>query len=206
MNIKRIVEPLCPCFIAWWINRRIKEQNETKQWDDVFGKWEIKITSTGVQSMDWKKMELVEKAVDDFYQLEIKRREIIESKATSLFEAMGFAVALVSVVIMFAEKSPLLMISLLPIANLVLSGICSLNATKIGKFFLPTLESVKDNVELAKEKLMTRLIAEKLADIEMNSPILLIKSNWLFAAYQHFLIGILLIVIFFAIIILGVIL
>jgi len=204
MNIKRIIKPLCSCFIAWSTNRRIKKQIEAKQWEDLFNEWEKRIAPTGAQSMDWKKMKLVEKAVDDLYQSEIKRREIIESKATSLFEAMGFAVALISVAITFAEKSPLLIISLLPIANLILSGICSWNATKIGEFFLPTLQSVKDNLELAKEKLITRPIAEKLADIEINSPILLIKSNWLFAAYQHFLIGILLIAIFFTIIILGI--
>jgi hypothetical protein len=175
-------------------NRRIKRQLKENEWEVLFDKWEKRI--------DVKKVKQVEKTVDDLYQSEIRRKETIESKATSLFEAMGFAVALVSIAVIFADKSPLLIISLLPIANLVLSGICSWHATEIGEFFLPTLESVKENLGLAEEKLMIRSVVEKLVDIEMNSPIMLIKSNWLSAAYQHFLFGILLLIMFFGIIIL----
>lgn len=193
MNIKGIVELLFPCFMAWSTNRKIKKRLVENTWEIIFDKWEKRI--------DAKEMKLFKKTVNDLYQSEIRRKETIESKASSLFEAMGFVVALVSIAVIFADKSSLLIISLLPIANLILSGICSWHATKIGEFFLPTLESVEENLGLTQDKLITRSVAEKLADIEMNSPIILIKSNWLSAAYQHFLYGILLLIMFFAIII-----
>jgi nitrate reductase gamma subunit len=94
---------------------------------------------------------------------------------------------------------------MLPLANFILAGICSWHATKIGEFFLPTIEGLKENLELIDKKQEKESeihwMTEKLVGSEMNCPFILMKSNWLAAAYQHFLLGILLIVIFFAIII-----
>lgn len=193
MKIPRFVKFLFPCLVAWSTNRRIKNQSQQVRWKTLFDKWEKRI--------DVKKIKIVEKIVNDLYQSEIRRKEAIESKATSLFGAVGFAISLVSAAIIFANKTPLLIISLFSIVNFILSGICSWHATKLGEFSLPTLESVEENLGLAEEKMKTYTVVEKLADVEMNFPLILIKSNWLFAAYQHFLFGILLLIGFLAIII-----
>jgi hypothetical protein len=197
MKKTKLIEHLFPFLVAWSTNRRIKEQTKEKKWDTLFNYWKKIINAKETHSF--------EKAVDDLYRSEIQRKEAIESKAASLFEAIGFAVSLVSIAIVFAEKSPLLILSMLPLANFILAGICSWHATKIGEFFLPTIEGLKENLELIDKKQEKESeihwMTEKLVGSEMNCPFILMKSNWLAAAYQHFLLGILLIVIFFAIII-----
>jgi len=197
MKKTKLIEHLFPFLVAWSTNRRIKEQTKEKKWDTLFNYWKKIINAKETHSF--------EKAVDDLYRSEIQRKEAIESKAASLFEAIGFAVSLVSIAIVFAEKSPLLILSMLSLANFILAGICSWHATKIGEFFLPTIEGLKENLELIDKKQEKESeihwMTEKLVGSEMNCPFILMKSNWLAAAYQHFLLGILLIVIFFAIII-----
>jgi len=197
MKKTKLIEHLFPFLVAWSTNRRIKEQTKEKKWDTLFNYWKKIINAKETHSF--------EKAVDDLYRSEIQRKEAIESKAASLFEAIGFAVSLVSIAIVFTEKSPLLILSMLPLANFILAGICSWHATKIGEFFLPTIEGLKENLELIDKKQEKESeihwMTEKLVGSEMNCPFILMKSNWLAAAYQHFLLGILLIVIFFAIII-----
>jgi hydrogenase maturation factor HypF (carbamoyltransferase family) len=195
MKKTKIIEYLLPSLIAWSTNRRIREQAKRNEWNTLFDHWK--------KTINTKKTHSFEKAVDDVYQSEMQRKGTVESKAASMFEAIGFAVSLVSVAVVFAEKNPLLVVAVLPLVNFILAGICSWHATKIGEFFLPTLESIRENLEQVETKQRKHWIIEKLVDTEMNSPFILIKSNWLAAAYQHFLLGILLIIMFFVVIIFG---
>jgi hypothetical protein len=193
MKKTKLIEHLFPFLVAWSTNRRIKEQTKEKKWDTLFNYWK--------KTINVKETHSLEKAVDDLYRSEIQRKETIESKAASLFEAIGFAASLVSIAIVLAEKSSLLILSVLPLVNFILAGICSWHATKIGEFFLPTLEGIRENLELTKTKQekesKIHWMIEKLVSTEMNCPFILIRSNWLAAAYQHFLLGILSLIIFF---------
>lgn len=196
MKLSKLIEYLLPSLVAWFTNRRIREESEKKSWEESSDYWKEIITI--------EKMRYLEKAVNDLYLSETQRKETIESKAASLFEAIGFAVSLVSVAVLFIEKEIASIIFVIPLGNFILAAICSWKATKIGEFFLPTLDGIKENLTLTnKEKNEPRLqwVIEKLVSIEMNCPIILIKSNWLAAAYQHFLLGIVSIILFFGIII-----
>ena len=201
-NMKKIklVGYLLPSIVAWFTNRRIREERGEENWDSLLDYWKQSIAAKEIQSL--------EKVVDDLYASEMQRKDTVESKAASLFEAIGFAISFISIVIVFIERGIALILLLFPMANFVLAGICSWLATRIGEFFLPTLEAIKDNLELAKKKpknkLKTNWIAEKLANTEMNRSLILIKSNWLVAAYQHFMLGILSTVIVFAIVVLSI--
>ena len=193
----RLIECLLPSLVAWFTNRRIREESKKKNWDSLSDYWKQTITAEETHSL--------ENAVDDLYHSEMQRKETIESKAASLFEAIGFAVSLVSIAIILTEKRTVLLLLVFPLGNFILAGICSWHATKIGEFFLLTLEGIKENLKLAKKKPKNESkihrIIEKLVSTEMNCSFILIKSNWLAAAYQHFLLGILSIIIFFVIII-----
>lgn len=192
----RFIKYLLPSLVAWLTNRKIREEFKEKNWDSLSGYWKQTIAAEETHSL--------ENAVNDLYVSEMQRKETIESKAASLFDAIGFAVSLVCVAVLFTEKRTILILLVIPLANFVLVAICSWYATKIGEFFLPTLEGIKEHLKLAKKgsnEPKLHWIIEKLVSAEMNSPFILIKSNWLAAAYQHFLLGILSIIIFFAIII-----
>jgi hypothetical protein len=195
MKIGRLIEYLLPYLVAWFTNRKIGKKFNKKNWESLSDYWKQAITGERIHTL--------EKAVEDLYHSETERRETIESKAASLFEAIGFAVSLVSIAILFAEKRTLLALLLFPLVNFILAGICSWHATKIGEFFLPTLEGIKENIELAKKKQKdnskSHWIIEKLVSTEMNYPFILIKSNWLAAAHQHFMLGMLLVIICFVI-------
>lgn len=197
MKKTRLVEYLLPSLVAWFTNRKIREESKKKNWDGLSDYWKQTVT---------EETHSFENAVDDLYHSEMQRKETIESKAASLFEAIGFAVSLVSIAILFTEKRTVLILLVFPLVNFILAGICSWHATKIGEFFLPTLEGIKENLGLTKRKSENESklhwIIEKLVSTEMNGPFILVKSNWLAAAYQHFMLGILSIIIFFAIIIL----
>lgn len=189
---------LLPYVVAWDANRRIREENKEKNRECLSNYWK--------QTLEAKEVSSLEKIADDVYHSEIQRKEMIESKAASLFEAIAFAVSLVSIAIVFIEKTTALILLLFPLVNFLLTGICSWHATKIGEFFLLTLQGIKEDIESPIEKKPrneseTHWTIEKLVDTEMNSPFILIKSNWLVAAYQHFLLGILSIIPIFVLII-----
>lgn len=193
----KLLKYVLPSLVAWSTNREINRQAKNNDWRRLSESW--------TEIIDVKRISSLSEAVDNLYESEMRRKDTIESKATSLFEAIGFAASLVSIAIVFAERSPILFLSLIPLANLVLSGICSWHAIRLGQFYLPTLEGIKANLESPRIKqdaeLKMRLITEKLVDTEMNTPTILMKSNWFTAALQHFLLGILLISVFFIVII-----
>lgn len=193
----RLIEYLLPSVVAWFTNRTIRERYKKKNWDSLSNYWKQTLTAKEIYSL--------EKIVDDLYHSEMQRKETIESKAASLFEAIGFAASLVSIAIVFIDKRTASIFLVLPMANFILAGICSWHATKIGEYFLPTLEGIKENIKLVKKKPKDepkiQWIIEKLVITEMNSPFILMKSNWLAASYQHFLLGILSTILIFPIII-----
>ena len=196
-KISSLISRLLPYVVAWITNRRIREENKEKNWECLSNYWK--------QTLAAKEVSSLEKIADDVYHSEIRRKETIESKAASLFEAIAFAVSLVSIAIVFIEKTAALILLLFPLVNFILAGICSWHATKIGEFFLLTLQGIKEDIESIGKKpgneSKTHWIIEKLVDTEMNSPLILIKSNWLVAAYQHFLLGILSIIPIFVLIV-----
>lgn len=198
MKKTKLIEYLFPSVIAWFTNRRIREKSKKRDWDDLSNYWKQRLTA--------KEVHCVENAADDLYHSEIQRKETIESKAASLFEAIGFAVSLVAIPILFMEERTALILLVLPMVNFILAGICSWHATKIGEFYLPTLQGIKENIESVKRKPESESkihwTIEKLVSTEMNCPFILMKSNWLAAAHQHFLLGILSVITVFAIIIL----
>jgi uncharacterized membrane protein len=196
MKGSRLVEWFFPSLKAWDTNRKIYEELKKKDVVNLRSDWKRTIgTQVTKTKLD---------AADELFETEIQRKQTIESKAASLFEAIGFAVSLLSIVIAFGDKTSFLLFSLLPLANFVLAGVCSWHATKIGKFYLPTLETMRDNCNTKQEKQSkVNWITEKLANTEMNTLPILMKSNWLSAASQHFLLGIISTIIFLAIVLLS---
>lgn len=183
----RLGERLFPSVVAWLTNRRIREEYDEKEWDSLWDYWK--------RTTNMQKMPFLENAANDLYDLEMQRKETVESKAASLFEAIGFAVSLISIAIVIFEKGTALVLFVFPLINFILAGISSWHATKIGEFSLLTLNGLKEELDLTKEKTgnnsKTHWMIEKLVNTEMNRPLILMKSNWLAAAYQHFLLGIL---------------
>lgn len=192
-----LIKLLLPYVVAWVTNRKIREQNKEKSWEGLSNYWK--------QTLATKEVSSLEKIADDVYHSEIQRKETIESKAASLFEAIAFAVSLVSIAIVFIEKTTALILLLFPLVNFILTGICSWHATKVGVFFSLTLQGIKEDIESIEKKPRNEpkihWTIEKLVDTEMNFPLILTKSNWLVAAHQHFLLGILSIIPIFVIII-----
>jgi hypothetical protein len=196
MKGNRLIEYFFPSMTAWDTNRKIHEELEKKNVANLTNYWKKTIGAHVT--------EIKQHAADDVFETEIQRKQTIESKAASLFEAIGFAVSLVSIVIAFGDKNPFLLFSLLPLVNFVLAGICSWQATKIGKFYLPTLDTMKENCSIKQEKQSKiHWMTEKLVNTEMNTLPILMKSNWLSAASQHFLLGIVSTIIFLAIVLLS---
>jgi len=191
----RLIRYLLPSVVAWVTNRKVREKSKKKDWDVLSNNWKQVVTA--------KEMNSLANIVNDLYYSEMQRKQTIESKASSLFEAIGFAVSLVSIAIVFIAKGTALILLVFPLVNFILAGICSWHATKIGEFFLPTLEGIKEDLKSFEKKSESEIklhcIIEKLVNIEMNCPFILMKSNWLAAGYQHFLLGILSIIIIFVI-------
>lgn len=174
--------------IAWLTNRKIHKTSQktrkviARQWKVILNKVEI---------------DQLKSIINDVYSSEMDRKNTIESKATSLFEGIGFAASLLSIAIVFTGQQSLSLLLFLPMIHFIVAGICSWHVTKVGKYHMVTLPGIKDDLESLQQSTSNyenHWTIEKLTYVEMNTPSLLIKSNWLSAAHQHFLLGLLLII------------
>lgn len=183
---------LFPIFDTWKTNSEITRQHNKIKWNDLYNNHVHQLKTA--QKVDFEKM------ADDLYSFEIQRKETIESKASALFDAIGFALTILSVSGIIFSKNNIAqwILLMLPLLFLILAGICSWKALNIKAFYLinrNTLDMIiKQNPS---KKQGNRIYAiEKSMCAEMNQPLLLKKSNWVSAAQQQFIIGLLFVVVF----------
>jgi hypothetical protein len=191
MKGRAVVEFLLPSIVAWWRNRQLMREYKEKDPSKVAKSWEEKLKEGGTEDL--------QPIVDDVYDTEMQRKDALESKATSLFEGIGFAVSILSIAIVFIGQRLIFVLLLFPVFHFLIAGICSWNATRVAKYhFFTTSQDLENDLALTAGKPLEERrrywIAQKLASTEMNSKLLLVKSNWLSAAYQHFVLGLLFII------------
>jgi len=186
---KRFIEWFFAFIIAFQTNHKISEQSKEDKWGVKYKNWATKIDAE--KNVDFEKL------ANDVYAFELQRKDTIESKASALFDAIGFAVALVSIpsaILINGLGCVQFIFLVLSLFNLVVGGICSLLVTKIGQFHMITvdgiMEEIKNKENLGKSEKENLVTINKIVSTEMNFPLLLKKTNLLSAAQQHFLLGI----------------
>lgn len=197
MKLNQVVRTLFPSILAWWTNREVLKDEE-QSLDEIVKSWEGRLKSVNTASL--------QHVVDDIYNTELHRKETMESKAASLFGAIGFAASILSIFVVFFDTSPVFLSLLLPLLHFIIAGLCSWMVGRVEEYhffstpgtFYGDLEAINDKSEKECKKYW---IAQKLASTKINSKRLLVKSNWLSAAHQHFLLGIVFVIPMLALII-----
>lgn len=191
MNRYEIMETLFPWKVALTENSKIMSDYKKKSWVSTEAAWSKKFNA-----YDGERLHRI---VNDVYDSEFSRKDTIESKATSLFEGFGVIAAVLSIVLVFGQNPVLLVLLLLPIGSLLLGAICAWRATVVGEYnyftTLSTLDADLSKTCTMNENENARYWAiQKIICVEKNSSLLLMKSNWLSAAYYQLLWGLALII------------
>lgn len=153
------------------------------------------------------KMALVEKnydkedvprAIDELYNFEIQRKSTIESKATSLFGSAAIAVSVIALLVTFWEYTPFdkLLISSLAayiIINFILSAVYSFKILQLTMFNCLTTDNLIKFGD--SNRIGIQLILDKFRAIELNYRLILTKSNRLVASENHFMAGVVFLVV-----------
>lgn len=207
----KIIEKVWPPVSVWDINRNLQKEVEKfrENKDNCYSKllqgWFSKIVKKkGVNA------QFIGEKADEVYNAEINRREILERKASSLRNALGLAVALITVVPIIAGRDLGLqswvagvVIILLGVAifHLLSSGYYATLVLKVAPLFITTTESITDVISSAKNARIN-WAAEKLASTEINYKATLIKSNYLSVSQSLFLRGLVILAVgaFFALV------
>lgn len=142
--------------------------------------------------------ELVIAEIERVEESELRRRELLESKASSLLAALGILVSLILLVPAIFERprtvSPYVAISLsilvtIAVLHLLAAVYHAVLVSRVGALYLPSIGSVDALLKAGGDQ--TRYAAaQKYANARMNEPILTIKSNHLSMAQKMFLRGI----------------
>jgi len=191
MRKRTVLEFLFPSIVAYNTNKRLKKESAEINFNKLSSKWERVLAQ--------RKAECLERVVDNLYDAEMRRKEIIESKALSLFEGIAFTVSLLSVALVFIGQRLISVILLLPMFHFIMSALCSWNVSRVAEhYFFTTLNGFEQDLKATSNLVETECkrywMTQKLACTGINNGILITKSNWLSAAYQHFVLGILFVI------------
>ncbi len=147
--------------------------------------------------------ELIIAEIERVEESELRRRELLESKASSLLAALGVVVSLILLLPAIFERPrtafPHVAISLsilvtIAILHLLAAVYHAVLVSRVGALYLPSIGSVDALLKPGGDQ--TRYAAaQKYANARMNEPILTIKSNHLSMAQKMFLRGIIALVI-----------
>lgn len=172
------------------IERRIRGEGEEKRWEAIL----TEVRNTLPKN---DKLEELERFANQIKESEAKRKEIIESKATSLITGIGIGVGIISIIpLLFSERW------LLPTGWAIVSGfayllamIClfvaayyAVKVRRVGGFALPSYAAFLDLLRTHQGKIEERIVLT-LAQTRWNEELLLSKANYLSAAEELFLRG-----------------
>jgi len=195
--ILRLVGFICPPIKLWKANSYIKKKYKIKnqlpsdeKYESTFSVW-IKVISG-------KTNESLIREADKFEQNELHRKEILENKASSLITALGLSLTLILIISAVIGKDwglpkhiALLSASALVLAiiHLLVAAFYAIKTSQLTAFYFDCTETIKNKLEKGNTS-QAEILAEKLTNIDMNTPALIIKSNYLSLAQNLFLRGI----------------
>jgi len=136
--------------------------------------------------------------IEKLEQAEVHRKDVLESKASSLINILAVVVALIVLVPAILGNDWSLprylatgatLLFTLAVIHLVISVYYATKATKVGPFHMGSADSIRDLVVQDPDNFLNSLAARKLANIKLNQPRLIIKSNFLVTAQELFIRG-----------------
>lgn len=205
--LKKIIAYIFPPYEAWIAKKYIEDEKNVKsnqenaeKISDTFFK---KISSKTCSGSYLSQVDILEES-------EIHRKEILESKASTLLGILGVVIAIISFVITNIEENWKITFSLseiisndillypnliiwsfiLAIFHLVLSIWYSLKVISVAEFYITTPDLIKNCISNYPKNFYEKLSSEKLKNIQLNQPKLRIKSNWLYVSQTLFRRGI----------------
>jgi hypothetical protein len=203
--MSNILSILFPSLNAWLANmdieekQTIKEKNVTQELNE-----RRKKLTPGKNEIAFCKM------ADDLHNFEVQRLNILARKGTSILAATGFVITLMLLTLTlkkdwFSSSYFSLIgfcIILVAVYYFGTSAICASASLRVSQFHQIT---VLDSQVITEKKLQTQQeynnewALEKMSCVDTNYNILQIKTNWLDAAQESFLLGISLTIICFII-------
>ena len=194
--VRRVMEVLWPPIPLWRTNANLKKQIEDRlasddeyrcAFDDLLAELKKATDHSAVLSEALR----IEEA-------EIDRKEVVESKASSLANATGLALTVVALVPTllgtdWGLANPVARISalafVLAIVHLLVAVEYAVNVSMVAPFYVSSTSTVKRSLEKGSLD-EASLAAEKLVNAEMNVPALIVKTNCLSVAQDLFVHGI----------------
>lgn len=199
--VTRIVEALCPPLALWRANRVLMQQFETFRKDNYAEyKRLVQERKRQIDNQDPDSDVLV-CGIDEVFDTEARRMNILESKASWLLGAAGVSVTLLTVVPAFAwgnwalscrvARIPGVLLAIAAGLHLLTAVYCAVQVFKVGAIVIPTTYWVEQVIRAPRD---ARHIwaANKLAAIEVNYKVMSMKSNSLSVAQDLFLRGLML--------------
>ena len=186
-----------PTINLWRANPALRKQinkqmKNDKEYQSIYNKLLEKIETKHNNELLLKETEKIEHS-------EKHRKELIETKASSLTTALGISLSLIVLIpaILGTDwglPKPIALISgisfLLAIIHLLFSAYYSVKVSLVAAIWLTTTDMIEDKFEKSSEDEAKAMIAERLTNIRMNTPVLITKSNYLSVAQKLFLRGI----------------
>lgn len=188
---------LWPPIKLWQANSYIKKNYKIKnqlpsdeKYKSTFNSW-MKVITEKLSKSLLSEIEKIE-------QNELHRKGVLENKASSLTTALGLSLTLILIISTIIGKDwglpePVALIAafalVLAIIHLLVAAFYSIKTSKLTAFYLSSADTIKNRLEEDNTD-QARIIAEKLTNIEMNTPALLLKSNFLAVTQTLFLRGI----------------
>jgi len=190
----KMLEFLYPPVGMWRANfgleKKIKKQEESYQ--QIFNEFVKNTTSKSYPNELFSEIDKVE-------QGEIHRKEMLESKASSLLNTLGISITLIVLVPAILGKNWELpqcvaivgaSFFTLAVVHLLIAVYYAVKVTKVVSYYLKSADSVEDWIQNDPKKLVNLIAAEKFTNTKVNQPRLIIKSNCLIVAQALFIRGI----------------
>jgi len=169
-----------------------KIENMEKKSQEIIDEFIKNINSKSYPNIFFSEIQKVE-------QNEIHRKEIIESKASSLLNNLGFLVTLIMIIITIFlnyQRLPIFIVILeiflflIIVINLILAIIYASKVIEMGYFNVISTDSIKDWMLNSSKDLKNLIFADKFVNLKINQLRLIKKNNYLSIAQTFFKRGI----------------
>lgn len=194
MNLLEFIFPLLAALV---VNKSI-DKKKSKTFDELHPKW-IDILKKSKTNEN-----LLENISHGIYKDEDKRASNIENKGSWLLVGIGVSISLLSIIFGVVTNSEIIsFIQLIALAfffiaifNLIFAAIGAYKAMKIGMRYVADVKDLSKTLEAKNDKILD-WTARYLANVECNVNLIIKKSNWIDVSQQHFIRGLIFIVIGF---------
>lgn len=190
----KMLEFLYPPVGMWratfYLEKKIKKQEELYQ--QIFNGFVKNTTSKSYPNELFSEIDKVE-------QGEIHRKEMLESKASSLLNTLGISVTLIVLVPAILgkdwelSKCVAIVVALFftfAVVHLLMAAYYAAKVTKVGSYCMKSADSIEDWIQNDPKKLVNLIAAEKFANTKVNQLKLITKCNCLVVAQILFIRGI----------------